>query len=106
MRAANPRGGPASRRDFLKVSSAAALAGAADLALPPPVHAGGSDVLRVGLVGCGGRGTGAATQALAADKHVALVAMADAFADRLRSSLATLRKDEAVGSKVKVPEDR
>src|SRR5262245_43004804 len=106
MRPTNPHGGPASRRDFLKTSAAAAVAGAADLALAPAVHAGGSDVLRVGLVGCGGRGTGAATQALAADKHVDLVAMADAFADRLQSSLTTLRKDEAVGGKVKVPEDR
>ena len=56
------------------------LAGAAaSRALAAQVHVGGSDTLRVGLVGCGGRGTGAAAQALNADKNVKLVAMADAF---------------------------
>jgi predicted dehydrogenase len=70
------------------------------------VHAAGGDTLRVGLIGCGGRGTGAASQALAADKNVKLVAMADAFRDRLERSLATLRKDEAIAGKIDVPEDR
>ena len=49
----------------------------------PLVHAAGSGTIKVGLVGCGGRGTGAAEQALTADSGVKLVAMADAFADRL-----------------------
>src|SRR5437764_953757 len=53
-----------SRRDFLTTSAAAAT-----LAAVPPVHAAGSDVLRVGLIGCGSRGTGAAEQALAADDN-------------------------------------
>src|SRR5206468_1474273 len=61
------------------------------------------ETLRVGLVGCGGRGTGAAAQALAADSNVKLVAMGDAFRDRLQTSLATLRKQD-VGSKMDVPE--
>jgi len=91
-----------SRRDFLKTSAAAAT-----LAAVTPVHAAGSDVLRIGLIGCGGRGTGAATQALNADKNVKLVAMADAFEDRLESSLATLKRDDAVAGKVDVkPEQR
>jgi predicted dehydrogenase len=90
------------RRDFLKAS--AAVAGT--LAAAPPVHAAGSDLLRVGLIGCGGRGTGAASQALRADEHVRLVAMGDAFEDRLQTSLATLRKDERVAGKVDVPPGR
>src|SRR5262249_36684800 len=85
-----------SRRDFLKTSAAATLAAV------PAVHAAGSDVLRVGLVGCGSRGTGAATQALQADPHVQPPALADASEDRLQSSLAHLRKDEKVGDKVDV----
>ncbi len=90
-----------SRRDFLK----AAAAGTAALASLPAVHAAGDDVLKVGLVGCGGRGTGAARQALRADKAVKLVAMADAFADRLHDSLATLQKDADVAAKVDVKPD-
>ena len=68
-----------SRRHFLGTSAAAA----ATLAAAPNVHAGGTDVLRVGLVGCGSRGTGAAEQALNADANVQLVAMGDAFPDRV-----------------------
>src|SRR5438874_6638573 len=92
-----------SRRDFLRMSTAAAVA--STLAAAPHVHAAGSDLLRVGLIGCGNRGTGAATQALKADKHVQLVAMGDAFEDRLQDSLATLQKDKDVASKVAVKPD-
>jgi predicted dehydrogenase len=97
----------ASRRDFLK-TSAVATAGAAlatQLSAVPQVHAGGSDVIRIGLIGCGGRGTGAAGQALNADPNVKLVAMGDAFADRLHNSLSDLRKDEAIASKIDVKDD-
>ncbi len=90
---------PASRRDFLK-TSAAAVAGT--WATSGGVYAAGSDLLRVGLIGCGGRGTGAAAQALKADRNVQLVAMGDAFEDRLQESLATLRKDEAIAAKIAV----
>jgi predicted dehydrogenase len=90
-----------SRREFL---TTAALAGT--LAALPQVHAAGSDVLRVGLVGCGGRGTGAATQALNAEANVKLVAMADAFEDRLEQSLGTLKQDPRVGDKVDVASER
>jgi predicted dehydrogenase len=86
-----------SRRAFLKTTAVAGT-----MAAIPNVHAAGSDVLRVGLVGCGDRGTGAASQALAADSNVKLVAMADAFEDRLRHSLEILQKDEKIGSKVDV----
>src|SRR3954469_12512579 len=89
------------RRDLLK---AAAVAGT--LAAVPGVHAAGSDVLRIGLVGRGGRGTGAATQALAADPNVKLVAMADAFEDRLEACLSTLLEDSKSAPKVDVAKDR
>jgi predicted dehydrogenase len=96
------------RRDFLKSSAVAVAAGAATASLPlaAAAHVAGSDVLRIGLIGCGGRGTGAAGQALNADKNVKLVAMADAFDDHLEKSLATLQKDSAIMQKVDVPEDR
>src|SRR5262245_25360192 len=94
---------PFTRRDFLKASAAAATI-ATTL---PHVHAEGSDVLRVGLIGCGKRGTGAAEQALRAEKHVNLVAMGDAFADRIQESLLHLAKDEVASKKVDVkPENR
>src|SRR3954470_17452968 len=92
---------PISRRDLLK---AAAVTGA--LEAVPLVHAAGGDLLRVGLVGCGGRGTGAATQALSADPDVRLVAMADAFEDRLQESLSFLQGEPQVAAKVDVPPER
>ncbi|MFO0876929.1 MAG: Gfo/Idh/MocA family oxidoreductase [Gemmataceae bacterium] len=87
------------RRDFL-AASAAGLAGAA--ALVPTVHAAGSDVLKVGLIGCGGRGTGAATQALRADPNTRLVAMGDMFPDRLQLSLRQLKGDDEISKRVDV----
>jgi predicted dehydrogenase len=98
----------ASRREFLKSSTRALAAGAASASLPlaAGVHVAGNDVVRIGLIGCGGRGTGAAGQALNADKNVKLVAMADAFRDRLQKSLATLQKDPAIAPKIDVPQDR
>ncbi len=97
-----------SRRRFLKSSTAAVITGA--IAINPKlagsVHVAGSDLLRVGLIGCGGRGTGAAAQAVAADKNVKLVAMGDVFKDRLESSLAQLKEDKTIADKIDVPEDR
>jgi predicted dehydrogenase len=91
------------RRDFLKTSALAAGAMAAGLSIGRAAHAAGSDVLRVGLVGCGGRGTGAAAQALNADPNTKLVAVADAFADRIPASLGGLKK---FGDRVDVPPAR
>ena len=82
---------PATRREFLKASSVAALA--TGLALQRSVHASGSDVVRVALVGCGGRGAGAAYNALLAHPSVRIVALADAFReplDRTQQSLQSL----------------
>jgi len=90
------------RRRFLQTSAAAASA----LTFAHGVHAGGDGVLRVGLVGCGGRGTGAASQALRADREVRLVALADAFEDRANSCYNQLRSDMAIRDKVDVPPER
>ena len=92
-------GGP-SRRDFIRGASAAALGAAAVARFHglPGAYAAGSDEIRVGLIGCGGRGTGAAGNALAAAPGVRVVALADAFADRLqacRQRLATANPDMA-----------
>jgi predicted dehydrogenase len=92
-----------SRRTFLERS--AALAAGAAVARLPAVHPGGSDALRVGLIGCGGRGTGAAAQALAADPNTQLVALADVFADHLESSLGNLMKTPDA-ARVDVPPER
>jgi predicted dehydrogenase len=91
-----------SRRDFLKTSGLAGAALAANLTISQNAHAAGSDIIKVGLIGCGGRGTGAASQALNADKNVKLTAMGDAFLDRLESSLERLKKDKEIGDKVDV----
>jgi predicted dehydrogenase len=104
----NPRNHPApfSRRDFIKTSSLAAGAGVfGNLAAPHSVFAQGDSTLKVALVGCGGRGTGATAEALNNNACPArLVAMADAFQHRLDRSLDTLTQQ--VGDKVDVPPDR
>jgi predicted dehydrogenase len=93
----------ASRRDFLKGSTAAMVATGLTV---PLVHAAGSSTIKIGLVGCGDRGTGAAEQALTADSNTKLVAMADAFPDRLEVPLSLLKGLPTVGSRVDVPKDR
>jgi predicted dehydrogenase len=97
-----------SRRQFLKSSTAAAIAGSfvANQAMAQERTISPGETLRVGLIGCGGRGTGAAAQALAADSNVKLVALGDAFKDRLQGSLETLKKQENIAKKLDVPEDR
>ena len=93
------------RRDFLKKSSVATLAGAAasSLAFPSITRAEAlKGTVRVGLIGCGGRGTGAANQALNADGNVQLAAMADVFEGQINGSLANLKKK--FGEKVTVGE--
>ena len=96
-----------SRRDFIKQSSAVVGAGlAASLVTPGGVHAGADETIRIGLIGCGGRGTGAAAQALSTSGPVKLVAMADAFEDRLEGSLSELQKKEALLDRIDVPVER
>ena len=78
-----------SRRHWLQGSTVAMTTAAAQ-AISPRAHAAGNDRLRIALIGCGGRGTGAAVQALSTTGQVQLWAMADAFADRLEASYRTL----------------
>jgi predicted dehydrogenase len=84
------------RRVFLQASAAAA----ASVALLPGAMAAGTDTIRVGLVGCGGRGSGAAKEALRADPNVKLVAMCDAFMDRLEGSLGELKKIRDIADRI------
>lgn len=103
----SPQPPGASRREFLKTSTLATgttLAGA--LGLGHAVHASGDDTLKVGLIGCGGRGTGAASQALTADTRVKLTAMGDLFEDRLQLSLKSLQEERGLESKIDVPPER
>ena len=69
-------------------------------------HAAGDDQLKIVLIGCGGRGAGAAKDCLASNQNVKLIAVADAFADNARNCLANLRKQADVAEKIDVPEDR
>jgi myo-inositol 2-dehydrogenase/D-chiro-inositol 1-dehydrogenase len=93
-----------SRRDFLKTSTAAAVA--AGLTRVPGAWAAGSDTIRVGVIGCGGRGTGAAANVLSAAPGVKLVAMGDAFKDRLENSKAELMKDPKLAPMIDVTPER
>lgn len=94
----------ANRRTFL-MNTSAAVSGIAALPIAAHANLAGSETLKVGLVGCGGRGTGAAEQALTADEGVQLVAMADAFADQIETSHSQL-KGSGVAARVAVPADQ
>ena len=105
-----------SRRDFIKQGSL--LAGgliAAPLLSNANYFSGSDDVIKIALIGCGGRGTGAATQALVSKQNVKLVAMADAFRDNLDTCYKQLTSDDIADStngrgnlkgKIDVPEER
>jgi predicted dehydrogenase len=97
-----------SRREFLKTSGVAVVGGTlASLAMAQQAHAAMKDeTIKIALIGCGGRGTGAANQALSTDGNVKLVAMADAFDDRILSSLEQLKKEEKNKDRIDVPADR
>jgi len=99
-----------SRRDFIKTSAAVSLA-ALGLGTNKPVlsevegiFAAGSDTIRIGLIGCGGRGTDAVKDCVRSSPGVELVAMGDIFKDRLDNSFENLKKD--LGEKFKVTRDR
>ncbi len=94
---------PLARRSFLQNSTTAALA-ASHALLATRAFAAGSDTLRLGLVGCGGRGGGAVLDALHADPAVQLVAMGDVFEDQLQNRLKGLQVE--AGSRVNVPAKR
>jgi predicted dehydrogenase len=116
MKDTNPKPKGLGRRDFMK--GTAAVVGSV-LASQFPTYAsayyGTDDTIKVGLIGCGGRGTGAALQALTASKNVKLVTMADAFESRVKKSHGYLTNPENTGwdgstaevqDQIDVPEDR
>ena len=101
------------RREFVKQSSLIAGGLFATKLAGANFFSGADDVIKIALVGCGGRGTGAAMQALSTKQNVKLVAMADAFRDRLDDCYKTINSGEADGSgkanfknKIDVPEER
>ena len=85
------------RRDFMKRSTTLAMGGAmlGSLPLSASAYVAGADTIKVGLIGCGGRGTGAAVQALSTAQNVKLVAMGDAFKDNLDKSYDGIKKELA-----------
>jgi myo-inositol 2-dehydrogenase / D-chiro-inositol 1-dehydrogenase len=98
------------RRAFMQTTAAATAAATASLVLPHRAYAAGSDTLRVGVVGCGGRGSGAARDCLRGSDGVELVALGDLMPDRLaqcRAQLAEVAAEDAVfAAKYKVSDDR
>lgn len=94
-----------SRREFIKTTGKIAAVSALANVAVPHVHASGSDLIQVALIGAGGRGTGAAANALSVKRGpIKLVAMADIFEDRLKKSLSGL--EQKFSSQVEVPPDR
>jgi myo-inositol 2-dehydrogenase/D-chiro-inositol 1-dehydrogenase len=92
--------GSLSRREFIVGSSVAT----ASLLIPRFAHASGSDTIKVGLIGCGGRGTGAAANCVESSPGVVIYAMGDLFPDRLAGSRDTLKG--ALKEAYQVPDDR
>jgi len=96
------------RRDFLKGSTAAIVGGAlaGSLSIAKSAHAAGDDEIKIALIGCGGRGTGAANQALRTEGKVKLIAMADAFQDRLDGAYHQLERQTGIKDRIDVPQER
>jgi len=88
--ASHPTGESTTRRDFLKFSAAAA-AGAATLTVASGAHAAGNEAIRIGMIGSGGRCTGAAGESMQAGPYVKLTAMCDVFRDKIEKSRETLK---------------
>ncbi len=94
------------RRSFLKQT--AAISGGLlinPLTINQSAFAAGSDVIKIGLVGCGGRGTGAAAQALQAGSNIKLVAMADVFEDQITQSFKHLKNMDEIKDQIDVSDD-
>jgi len=101
------RSSQTSRREFLKRSAvtAAGVTLAGGLSIARSAHAAGGDTIKIALIGCGGRGKGAAEDCLTVKDQIKLVAVADAFKDRAQDAVKRL-KASAVADKVDVPPDR
>ncbi len=97
-----------SRRDFLKASaaSAAVLLSSSAMAYAQGAAAKGSDVIRVGVIGCGGRGSGAALDCISSAPGVKIVALGDLFQDRLEGCFNALTKREDIKDKIDISRDR
>jgi len=93
-----------SRREFLQQTSGVLAGAALTTAINTRAHAGENNTIPIALVGCGGRGTGAAVNALLTQGPTKLVAVADVFSDRMQASLQSLQAQ--FGDKVDVPKDR
>jgi len=93
-----------SRRGFLRTSTGALAASAAIAAISPRAYAAENNTIKIALVGCGGRGTGAAAQALSTKGPTQLWALADVFPERLTATHQNLSK--TFGQKVDVPPER
>src|SRR5262249_36712721 len=100
----------ANRRDFLKTAASTSALLAAGGALN--VHAAGDDQIKVGLVGCGGRGGGAAVNVLSSAQGVKLVALADVFKPKIDATRRRISNEaergriKELGNKVDVTDDR
>ena len=94
------------RRDFLKHSATAfaAATAAGTLLTPRGVYAAESSELKIALIGCGGRGTGAAAQALSTAGPTKLIAVADAFEDNAKGAVGNLKNEHE--DKIDVPNER
>jgi myo-inositol 2-dehydrogenase / D-chiro-inositol 1-dehydrogenase len=82
-----------SRRDFLRTAAGSAVGLGLAGAMTTSVHAAGDDTLKIALIGCGNRGTGAIVQALKTKGSVKLWALGDAFSDRVESCLRHVQRD-------------
>ncbi len=93
-----------SRREFLKSTGCLAAGSVLAAGLTPRIYAGENNTIQVALIGCGGRGTGAADNALSVKSPMKLVAMSDVFEDKLKRSYNELVKQHA--DRMDVPEGR
>jgi len=92
-----------SRRQFLRSSAAAASLTALTAGIGTKVYAAGTDQMKIGLIGCGGRGLGAVVSALTVNREAKLTAMAEAFGDRLQRGRQNLR--QRMGDQIAVDDD-
>lgn len=95
-----------SRRGLLQQGSVAALTAGLSATFSAKAYAAGDDTLKLGLVGCGGRGTGATREALQADPGTKLIAVADVFPKQMDYSLANLRGEKAIAERVTVDDSK
>lgn len=95
------------RREFVTGSVGAAIGASVVTGFPGIISAQSiTNAIKVGLVGCGGRGTGAAAQALHADDYVELTSMADIVQSQVDNSIATLKKNSQISPRVKVDQTK